>query len=136
MFGGTGWDSIASIGQMTANMNNVIQWSNKGPGANGGTGVDLAADGAYAPGDSTLNSIGDGRTAWQTWGGTSRSTPVRRRDRAAQQAYKAAHGSFADAFTVRDILRSSADDQGFDVWTQGAGTLNANQATARRGAAA
>src|SRR5262249_40994361 len=109
--------------------NDVTQWSNKGPGANGVTGVDLTADGAYSPGDVTLNSVGDGRTAWVTWGGTSRSTPVVVGATALiQQAYKAAHGTFADSQTVKTILQSSADDQGFDVWTQGAGTLNANAA--------
>ena len=39
-------------------------------------GVDVVADGAYSAGDITLNTILDGRDAWETWGGTSRSTPV------------------------------------------------------------
>ena len=80
-FGSSGWDSIANYSQVTDN--DVIEWSNRGPGANGRNGVDVVADGSYAPGDATLNTIIDGRNAWVTWGGTSRSTPVaRRRSRA------------------------------------------------------
>ena len=74
-FGSTGWDSIANYSQVTDN--DVIEWSNRGPGANGRNGVDVVADGSYAPGDATLNTILDGQNAWVTWGGTSRSTPVR-----------------------------------------------------------
>ena len=73
-FGSTGWDSIANYSQVTDN--DVIEWSNRGPGANGRNGVDVVADGSYAPGDATLNTIIDGQNAWTTWGGTSRSTPV------------------------------------------------------------
>ena len=39
-------------------------------------GVDVVADGAYSAGDMTLNTVLDGTDAWETWGGTSRSTPV------------------------------------------------------------
>ena len=51
------------------------------------------ADGAYAPGDATLNSVGDGRIAWASWGGTSRSTPVAAGAAAlVYQAWRKAHG--------------------------------------------
>ena len=73
-FGGTGWDSIKKTSQIVDN--DVIEWSNRGPGANADAGVDVVADGAFSPGDKTLNTVGDGRIAWETWGGTSRSTPV------------------------------------------------------------
>ena len=67
-------------------------WSNRGFGANATNGVDLVADGAYAPGDATLNTVLDGRIAWVTWGGTSRSTPVAAGATAlVYQAYKKAH---------------------------------------------
>ena len=87
----------------------MIEWSNRGPGANGRNGVDVVADGSYAPGDATLNTIIDGRNAWVTWGGTSRSTPVAVGEAAlVYQAYKAKHGAFPTEPTVKAILKSSA----------------------------
>src|SRR4029077_14285603 len=91
-FGSTGWDSIANYSQVTDN--GVSEWSNRGPGANGRNGVDVVADGSYAPGDATLNTVIDGKNAWTTWGGTSRSTPVAVGATALiYQAYQAAAGS-------------------------------------------
>jgi Subtilase family len=128
-FGSTGWDSIANYSQVTDN--DVIEWSNRGPGANGRNGVDVVADGSYAPGDATLNTVIDGRNAWVTWGGTSRSTPVAVGETALiYQAYKAAHGSFPTEPTVKTILKSSANDLGYDNFTQGAGSIDAGKAVA------
>ena len=73
-FGATGWDSIKNYSQVTDN--DVIGWSDRGPGATGTNAIDVVADGAYSSGDATLNTILDGHVAWTTWGGTSRSTPV------------------------------------------------------------
>ena len=68
-------------------------WSNRGPQATGGNGVDVVADGAFSPGDLTLNSALDGRVAWETWGGTSRSTPVTVAATAlVYQAWRQSHG--------------------------------------------
>ena len=112
--------------------NDVIEWSNRGPGANGRNGVDVVADGSYAPGDATLNTIIDGRNAWTTWGGTSRSTPVAVGEAALiYQAYKAAHGSLPDRADGR--RRSSSrrrNDLGYDNFTQGAGSIDAGRAVA------
>ena len=47
-FSGTGWDSIKDYSQVVDN--DVIEWSNRGPGANGTPGV----DGASAPLDLLL----------------------------------------------------------------------------------
>jgi hypothetical protein len=63
------WDSIKNESQITDN--DVMVWSNRGPQATGGNGVNVVADGAFSPGDLTLNSALDGRVAWETWGGTS-----------------------------------------------------------------
>ena len=128
-FGSTGWDSIANYSQVTDN--DVIEWSNRGPGANGRNGVDVVADGSYAPGDATLNTVIDGKNAWTTWGGTSRSTPVAVGETALiYQAYKAAHGSYPTEPTVKTILKSSANDLGYDNFTQGAGSIDAGKAVA------
>jgi len=129
-FGSTGWDSIANYSQVTDN--DVIEWSNRGPGANGRDGVDLVADGSYAPGDSTLNTILDGRNAWVTWGGTSRSTPVTVGAAAlVEQAYAGTHGgAFPTKQAVKTILKSSAKDLGYDPFVQGTGALDAGKAVA------
>jgi hypothetical protein len=129
-FGATGWDSIAKIRQVTDN--DVISFSNRGPGATGATGPDVVADGAYSSGDATLNTVLDGRNAWETWGGTSRSTPVAVSATAlVYQAYRKAHGgSVPKGFydTARTILKSSAQDLHYDAFTQGAGSVDAGRA--------
>ena len=90
-FGATGWDSITKYSQVVDN--DIAPFSNRGPGATGKPGVDLVADGSYSAGDATLNTVMDGRNAWETWGGTSRSTPVAAGATAlVYQAWRKAHG--------------------------------------------
>jgi hypothetical protein len=128
-FGATGWDSIAKIRQVVDN--EVISFSNRGPGATGATGPDVVADGAYSSGDATLNTVLDGRDAWETWGGTSRSTPVAASATAlVYQAYRKKNGSVPAGFydTARNILMSSSQDLGYDTFTQGAGSIDAGRA--------
>ncbi len=126
-FGGTGWDSIRRTSQIPDN--DVMVWSDRGPGATGTSGTDIVADGAFSPGDATLNTVGDGRGAWETWGGTSRSTPVAAGAAAlVYQAYKQSHGSYPDMFQAAKILRSSATDLGYDGFAQGSGSVNAYRA--------
>jgi hypothetical protein len=131
-FGGTGWDSISRLAQVTDN--DVMVWSDRGFAANGGPGVDIVADGAYSAGDVTLNAALDGRTAWETWGGTSRSTPVTVGAVAlVYQAWRATHANAVPANfdrTAKDILKSSALDLGYDSTIQGAGSLDAADAVA------
>ena len=71
-----------------------------GPGANG---IDLVADGAYSPGSVPVNAVVDGQLAWETWGGTSRSTPV-------VAGGAAIPADFGDR--VREFLKSGAKDLG------------------------
>ena len=128
-FGGTGWDSIRYTTQIVDN--DVIEWSNRGPGANGTAGVDVVADGAFSPGDVTLNEVGDGRYAWASWGGTSRSTPVAAAAAALTvQSYEQNVGTPGAGFfdDVRRALKSSAVDLGYDSFTQGAGSIDAGRA--------
>ena len=40
-FGGTGWDSIANLSQVADN--DVIEWSNRGPGATGASRVSTSS---------------------------------------------------------------------------------------------
>ncbi|MGW6282462.1 S8 family serine peptidase [Kribbella sp. NPDC055071] len=131
-FGGSGWDSLVRTSQIMDN--DVMVWSNRGFGANATNGVDVVADGAYAPGDSTLNTILDGRDAWTTWGGTSRSTPVAAGATALlYQAYEKAHSGTVPAgfySTAQDILKSTSKDLGYDANVQGSGSIDAGKAVA------
>ena len=119
------------IGQVPDN--DVMVFSDRGPGATGATGVDVVADGAYSAGDKTLNTALDGRVAWETWGGTSRSTPVDRgRDRARLSGLPqdAPGGDVPPNFftKAKDILKSSPQDLGYDSFIQGAGSVDAGRA--------
>ena len=129
-FGGTGWDSIKYARQIVDN--DAMVWSDRGPGANGAVGVDLLADGAFSAGDITLNTVRNGNEAWTTWGGTSRSTPVVGGAAALiYQAYRATHpGPLPADFNtmVRGILKSSANDLGYESYIQGSGSLDAGRA--------
>ena len=126
-FGGTGWDSIKHDSQVATTT------SSPGPTAarhdRRQRGVDVVADGAYSAGDATLNTILDGQIAWETWGGTSRSTPVAAGAAAlVYQAWRQAIGPIPDRLRPArpgTILKSSAEDLGYDSLTQGAGSVDA-----------
>ena len=128
-FGGTGWDSIKYARQIVDN--EVMVWSDRGPGSNGTVGTDIVADGAFSSGDITLNTILDGNFAWLTWGGTSRSTPVAgRRGARLPGVPGGSAGPLPADFhtTVREILKSSAKDLGYESSIQGSGSLDAGRA--------
>jgi hypothetical protein len=128
-FGGTGWDSIKSASQIVDD--DVMVWSNRGFGATGTAGVDVVADGAFSAGDLTLNAVLNGQNAWETWGGTSRSTPVAVGATAlVYQSYRANVGAIPTNFfrTAKDILKSSAQDLGYNATIQGAGSIDAGRA--------
>jgi len=133
-FSATGWDSITSTAQI--NMNDVTPFSNKGPGANGRTGVDVVANGAYAPGDEALNYYAismwgepNGDYSWDSWGGTSRSSPVAAGVLAlAYDAFHQATGEFMEGAMAKLILQSTATDLDYDVLTQGSGSVNGGAA--------
>ena len=130
-FGGTGWDSIDRASQIVDN--DVMVWSNRGPGATGSPGVDVVADGAFSAGDVTLNAVLNGQVAWNTWGGTSRSAPVAAGATALiYQAWRDSAGSIPAGFysTAKNILKSSAADLGYDSMIQGAGSVDAAEAVA------
>ncbi len=130
-FGSTGWDSIKYLDQL--NFNDVTPFSNRGPSARDGSGTDVVAGGAYAGGDYKLNTSAwglDGNYAWDTWGGTSRSAPVTAGVLAlVDQAYESANGDFPDFDTAKTLLMASANDLSNNVFTQGAGAINANRGT-------
>ncbi len=127
-FGGTGWDSIKNASQIPDN--DVIPWSDRGPASTGSVGVDVLGDGAFSTGDVTLNAVLDGPVAWETWGGTSRSTPTVVGATALVYQAQKSLGPIPDGFaeTARAILKSSALDLGYDSFTQGAGSVQAGEA--------
>lgn len=134
-YGSTGWDSIKDIDQIT--YNDITPFSNRGPGAREGAGVDVVAGGAYAAGDEELNyySIStwgspNGNESWTSWGGTSRSSPVAAGVLALiYDAYEETNGTWPDFDEAQALLMSSATDVNYDVYTQGAGSVNADRGT-------
>lgn len=138
-FGSTGWDSITDTTQI---MNNdVTPFSNRGPGARGTAGVDVVAGGAFAAGDEALNyySISawgapNGNLSWDSWGGTSRSAPEAMGILATiYQAYKDANGVWPTYDVAKELFMSTARDLDYDVFSQGAGSVNADRGTAVAG---
>ncbi len=122
--GSTGIDSITETTQIP--FGDLIPFSNRGPGATGDHGPDLAADGADAAGALPLNYVQDGALALATWGGTSRSTPVAAGGAAlVYQAFRQAQGRWPDWEEARALLMGGARFAGYDTFTSGAGTLDA-----------
>ncbi len=125
---GTDFDVIESTDQIL--YGDVQSWSNRGPGATGGTGVSVAANGAWGAGDLALNEVGDGWTAWEIWGGTSRSCPIAAGNLAlVYDAYKQANGEFPTYEVARELFMSGATDALHDPFVQGAGVVNADRST-------
>jgi len=126
--GSTGWDSISGADQIV--WGDVIPWSNRGPTAVGHLAPHVTADGAFAAGAITLNGWGDGWTAWETWGGTSRSCPVAAGNLALiYDAWKQRTGQWPTWKEARELLMNGATDQKNDVLVQGAGAVNADKST-------
>jgi len=134
-YGSTGWDTITDTTQI--NFNDYTAFSNGGPSARAGAGVDVLAGGSFAAGDEELNyyvidswGVLDGNLSWATWGGTSRSSPTAMGNFALiYQAYKARHGVWPTADQARALLMSTATDINNDVLKQGAGSVNADRGT-------
>ncbi|RLC87947.1 MAG: hypothetical protein DRI37_05730, partial [Chloroflexi bacterium] len=138
-YGSTGWDSITDTTQIM--YNDVTPFSNRGPGARGTAGVDVVAGGAFAAGDEALNyySISawgelNGNLSWGAWGGTSRSAPEAMGILATiYQAYKDANGVWPTYDVAKSLFMSTSSDLNYDVFSQGAGSVNADRGTAVAG---
>lgn len=122
--GSTGIDSITETGQIP--FGDLIPFSNRGPGASGEHGPDLAADGADAAGALPINQVQDGASALATWGGTSRSTPVAAGAAALMvQAFRQVNGRWPTWDEAGALLMGGARFGGYDVFTAGSGVLDA-----------
>ncbi len=133
----TGWDSAYETSQIT--FGDLIAWSNRGPGANGTNGVNVATDGAYAAGATPINMITtnaglaegrrNGLNANATWGGTSRSSPVAAGLLALEyQAFRQANDRWPRYDEARAIFQAGARFAGYDTLTMGAGIADAGNA--------
>ena len=108
-------------------------FSSAGPTSQGEVGVAVLANGAWGAGDVPLTEAlfsggADGWSAWENWGGTSRSTPVAMGNLAlAMQAFKAKRGVWPTKVEARALLMSGADRAHNDGFVEGAGTVNAER---------
>ena len=111
----------------------VIPWSARGPTPLGTVEPDVVAVGAF---DAAALPVWyvygwDGTEAWDIFGGTSMATPVTAGVSALViQAYRIAHGEDPTPEMVKLIIKSTADDLGYDPFVQGAGRINAYRASA------
>ncbi|MFN8484423.1 MAG: S8 family serine peptidase [Anaerolineae bacterium] len=127
-FGSTGWDSITRTTQIPFGSSNWF--TNRGPDARGTVGADIAANGDRGSGDVPINIGFDGNYAWETWGGTSRSTPVAAGNLAlVYQAFKQKNGRWPTYQESRALLKAGAITTGSDMFTGGAGRVNADLST-------
>ncbi|MCX8038488.1 MAG: S8 family serine peptidase [Candidatus Sumerlaeia bacterium] len=119
------FDSIAQLSQVFGG--DLASFSDCGPSADGSLGVHALANGAWGSGNLTLNEIRNGWTAWDVWGGTSRSCPEAAGVLALMyQAFRSAHaGADPDYGRARQLLMNAATDQKYDILKQGAGRVNA-----------
>ncbi|MBN1314476.1 MAG: S8 family serine peptidase [Anaerolineales bacterium] len=127
-YGSTGWDSIMDADQIV--YGDPSSFYSHGPNRDGSTGVDVLANGGRGSGDQNLNYLFDGETAWETWGGTSRSGPVAAGNLAlVYQAYKDRYGVWPTWDVAKTLIKSGADNNVSSPFFQGGGVLNADRAT-------
>jgi WD40 repeat protein/sulfur carrier protein ThiS len=112
----------------------VAYESSRGPTMQGEPDPDILANGRMAFGDVGLNLVNyrpyDGSQATELWAGTSLASPgVAGMLALAFQAYKETNGDFPDSDTAKSIVMSSGDDINYDIFSQGAGLLNADRLT-------
>ena len=129
LFGSIGlFESIASADQIVGG--DVISWSNRGPGARNVVGADVVATGAFGTGDLSLNGVLWGAIATDNFGGTSMAAPVAAGNLALMyQAWYERWGEWPTFEQARTLIMNSATNTEHDVWSQGAGMVNADLGT-------
>jgi uncharacterized repeat protein (TIGR01451 family) len=128
-YGSTNWDSIVRRNQIM--YGDPSSFYSKGPNNDGTAGVDILGNGGRGSGDEGLNYFGfDGWTSWDTWGGTSRSSPVVSGNLALiYQAYKARYGEWPTWDVAKALLKNGATNSVSSPFLQGGGVVNADRAT-------
>ena len=125
--GSTSGQSITDTTQIT--FGDITPFSNRGPGADGRNGPNVAANGNSGTGAVPINFVADGAHSIGLWGGTSRSGPVAAGAMAlVYQAFHSAHDRWPTWQEAQAILMSGARYAGYDTFTAGAGVVDAADA--------
>jgi hypothetical protein len=108
----------------------VTSFSNRGPTPRNIAGTDVTAVGAFGTSDLSLNETLWGAVATALFGGTSMATPVAAGNLALiYDAWRERLGSWPTFEQARAVLMGSARDVSNDVFSQGAGLVNADIGT-------
>ena len=132
-YGSTNWDSIISKDQIM--YGDPSSFYAHGPNRDGSAGVDVLANGGRGSGDANLNYAKlfngeNGDSAWETWGGTSRSGPVVAGNLALiYDAYMKRYGEWPTWDKVLAFAKSGATNSVSSPFLQGAGVIDADRAT-------
>ncbi|MCE4603914.1 MAG: S8 family serine peptidase, partial [Aeropyrum sp.] len=104
----------------------VVSWSDRGPSQIGVAKPDVVNIGSFAwAGVPIAVGLGDGSRAFDLFGGTSEATPMTSGSVALViDAYMRVFGSKPSPGVVKAILKSTAEDLGFDPFVQGAGQVD------------
>lgn len=110
----------------------VMSWSARGPNAFGAPKPDLVMVGAWAyTAAPPWFGNGTGSNATNLFGGTSQAAPAAAGSGAvAFEAFRGTRGRAPSPFEIKSILKSTADDLGYDAFVQGAGQVNVYNAAA------
>lgn len=128
-FGSTGqFETITAASQIVGG--DVMSWSNRGPGAVNTVGADVVATGAFGAGAVPLNAVLTGSVATASFGGTSQAAPVAGGNLALiYDAWRQRTGTWPDFRQARELLMGSARHVDHDVFSQGAGIVDADAGT-------
>lgn len=130
LFGETGsqFEAIASADQITGG--DPMSWSNRGPGARNTVGADVIATGAFGTGSVALNEVLSGAVATGSFGGTSQAAPIAAGNLALiYDAWQQRTGAWPTFTQARELLMGTARNVDHDVFSQGAGLVDADAGT-------
>jgi len=119
--------------EVAGSYDEVVPWSARGPTTIGEPKPDVVDVGAFGFTDqSSITGYGNGTKAYDVFGGTSMATPVTAGAIALLiQEYRDTHsGQTPRPDLVKTILASTANDLGYDPFTQGSGRVDIYQAVA------
>ena len=113
----------------------VVDFSARGPFANGKATPDILSTGEFGITPMALNypdmngNTGDGSNHFSLFSGTSMATPVAAGGLALiYDAYYRTYGTYPTMWVAKYILQSAADDHNYDPLSQGPGWLNVSRA--------
>ncbi len=120
---------LTYYGGPSSSADDIIGWSDRGPGLTGESKPDVVNVGAFgfSPSD-VMAKPGDGKNAWAFFGGTSQATPLTAGVSALVVQALRLKGVSVTPALVKNIIMSTATDAGNDPFAQGAGRANATAA--------